>query len=71
MIVAPRWRKIAEDIVLGQGRLAMMTLAIAMGVFAVTAISTAYCILARELDQQYLATNPAAALKPGSRARSV
>ena len=40
----------------------MMTLAIAMGVFAVTAISTAYCILARELDQQYLATNPATAL---------
>lgn len=40
----------------------MMTVAIAMGVFAVTAISTAYCILARELDQQYLATNPAAAL---------
>lgn len=62
MIIAPRWRKIAEDIVLNQGRLATMTLAIAMGVFAVTAISTAYCILARELDQQYLATNPAAAL---------
>jgi putative ABC transport system permease protein len=62
VIIAPRWRKIAEDIVLCQGRLAMMTLAIAMGVFAVTAISTAYCILARELDQQYLATNPAAAL---------
>lgn len=40
----------------------MMALAIAMGVFAVTAISTAYCILARELDQQYLATNPATAL---------
>jgi putative ABC transport system permease protein len=40
----------------------MMTLAIAMGVFAVTAISTAYCILTRELDRQYLATNPAAAL---------
>ena len=60
MIIAPRWKKIAEDFVLCQGRLAMMTLAIAMGVFAVAAISTAYCILARELDRQYLATNPAA-----------
>ncbi len=59
---SPRWKKVAGDIVQSQGRLAMMVVAIAVGVFAVAAISTAYAILSRELDRGYLATNPATAL---------
>jgi putative ABC transport system permease protein len=59
---SPRWRKVAGDIVQNQGRLAMMVTAIAVGVFAVAAISTAYAVLSRELERGYLATNPATAL---------
>jgi putative ABC transport system permease protein len=58
----PRWRKIAGDIGQSQGRLVMMVVAIAAGVFAVAAISTAYTVLSRELDRSYQATKPATAL---------
>jgi putative ABC transport system permease protein len=61
-MLGPRWKKIAGDIVHSQGRMVMMVVAIAVGVFAVTAISTAYAILSRELNRSYLATNPATAL---------
>ncbi len=62
MSLAPRWRKLLGDIRDGQGRLVMMVAAIAVGVFAVTAMSTGYTILKREIRRGYLATNPAAAL---------
>ncbi len=62
MSLSPRWRKIARDAESWQGRLAIMILAIAVGVFAVGALSTGYSILAREIGRGYLATNPAAAL---------
>ena len=45
----------------------MMVVAIAVGVFAVASISTAYTILKREILRNYLSTNPAAALLDGSR----
>jgi putative ABC transport system permease protein len=61
-MLSPRWKKIAGDIGQSQGRLVMMVVAIAAGVFAVAAISTAYVVLSRELDQSYQATNPATAL---------
>jgi putative ABC transport system permease protein len=60
--LSPRWKKIAGDIGQSQGRLVMMVVAIAAGVFAVAAISTAYVVLSRELDRSYRATNPASAL---------
>lgn len=62
MTLSPRWKKIAGDIVQNQGRLVMMVVAIAAGVFAVAAISTADIILSRELHRSYVATNPATAL---------
>lgn len=61
-MLSPRWNKLAGDVVQSQGRLATMAVAIAVGVFAVAAISTAYTILTRELDRSYRATNPATAL---------
>jgi putative ABC transport system permease protein len=61
-MLSPRWKKIAGDIVQGQGRMVMMVIAIALGVFAVAAISTTYAILSRELNRSYQATNPATAL---------
>jgi putative ABC transport system permease protein len=60
-MLGPRWKKIAGDIGQSQGRLVMMVVAIAAGVFAVAAISTAYVVLSRELDRSYQATNPATA----------
>lgn len=40
----------------------MMIAAIAVGVYAVTTIASAYAILAREIARNYIATNPASAL---------
>jgi putative ABC transport system permease protein len=59
---SPRWKKLGGDIAQARGRLLMMIIAIAVGVFAVASISTAYTILEREIARNYLATNPAAAL---------
>lgn len=61
-MLSPRWSKLLGDAAQSQGRLAIMAIAIAVGVFAVAAISTAYTILTRELDRSYLASNPATAL---------
>ena len=58
----PRWKKLGGDIVENQRRLFMMLTAIAVGVFAVAAIATAYAVLSRELDKNYLTANPPAAL---------
>jgi putative ABC transport system permease protein len=60
-MLSPRWRKLRGDIEQAKGRLLMMVIAIAVGVFAVTSISTAYTILKREIVRNYLSTNPAAA----------
>ena len=62
MKLSPRWRKLRGDIEHAKGRLLMMIIAIAVGVFAVASISTAYTILTREIVRNYLSTNPAAAL---------
>jgi putative ABC transport system permease protein len=61
-MLSPRWKKLRGDIEQAQGRLLMMVIAIAVGVFAVASISTAYTILRREIVRNYLSTNPAAAL---------
>lgn len=60
--MTPRWKKLGGDIVENQGRLFMMWVAIAVGVFAVAAISTTYAVLSREIDKNYLSANPPAAL---------
>lgn len=61
-MLSPRWRKLRGDIEQTKGRLLMMVIAIAVGVFAVASISTAYTILKREIVRNFLSTNPAAAL---------
>jgi putative ABC transport system permease protein len=60
--VTTRWKKLGGDIALNQGRLFMMLTAIAVGVFAVAAIATAYAVLSREIDKNYLSANPPEAL---------
>jgi putative ABC transport system permease protein len=61
-MLSPCWRKLRGDIEQAKGRLLMMVIAIAVGVFAVASISTAYTILKREIVGNYLSTNPSAAL---------
>lgn len=62
MTIAPRWKKLVRDFDAIGGRIAMMVAAIAVGVFAVSAIVSAYAILTREISRNYLDTNPASAL---------
>ena len=63
-MLSPRWKKLAGDLRAMQSRLVMMVLvlAVAVGIFGVTAILSAYTILTREISVNYLGTHPAAAL---------
>ncbi len=58
---SPRWTKMMRDVEFAKGRVAMMVLAIALGVLVVTTILSAYASLTREVSRNYLATLPAAA----------
>lgn len=60
--MSPRWRKLLGDVRATRGRLAMMVLALAAGIFGVGAILSAYGILIREIKLNYLNTNPATAM---------
>jgi putative ABC transport system permease protein len=62
MMISTRWRKLFRDFDAIQGRLLMAVAAIALGIFAVSLIGTAYAILTREISGNYLATNPASAI---------
>lgn len=57
-----RWRKLIRDFYSVRGRMLMAAAAIAVGIFAVAAISSAYAILTREIARNYIATNPGSAL---------
>ena len=57
----PRWKKLWRDFQASTGRMAMMVIAIAVSIFAVGAILSAYTILTREISRNYLGTNPASA----------
>lgn len=62
MNLSVRWRKLIRDFYAVRGRVLMATTAIAVGIFAVAAISSAYAILTREIAHNYIATNPGSAL---------
>ena len=56
------WRKAFRDFWQERGRTVLVVLAIALGISAFAAVLSSYAILTRELDQGYLATNPASAV---------
>lgn len=60
-MLSPRWIKLLRDMQLAPGRMAMMVLAIAAGVFGVATVLTSYTVLSREVARNYLETNPASA----------
>jgi putative ABC transport system permease protein len=58
---SPRWKKILRDLQAARGRMAMVVIAIAVSIFGVGTILSAYTILMREVARNYLGTNPASA----------
>jgi putative ABC transport system permease protein len=56
------WRKASRDFWRERARTVLVVLAIALGISAFAAVLSSYAILTRELDQGYLATNPASAV---------
>lgn len=56
-----RWRKIVRDLWTNDMRTLMAILAMAIGVFAVGSVLSAYALLTREIDVNYLSTTPASA----------
>ena len=59
--MSPRWRKLLGDLQVARGRILMMVLAIAAGLFGVGVILGAFSILTREIRANYRSTNPASA----------
>lgn len=60
-MLSPRWMKMLRDIRTAKGRMIMMVLAIAVGIFGVGTILNAYTVLTREISLNYQSTNPASA----------
>src|ERR1044071_9415374 len=56
------WRKAFRDFWQERSRTILVVVAIALGISAFAAVLSSYAILTRELDQGYLATNPASAV---------
>ena len=56
------WRKAIRDFWQERTRTILVVLAIAIGIAAFSTVMSTYAILVRELDQGYLATNPASAV---------
>ena len=58
---SPRWQKIRRDLWTGRGRMALMTVGVAAGLFALGSTLGGYAVLSRELTRAYLSTRPASA----------
>jgi putative ABC transport system permease protein len=58
---APRWQKVLRDLGGNKGRTVLVVLSIAVGVFAVGAITTTQLLLSPRLAAVYAATTPASA----------
>ncbi len=60
-MISIRWRKVFRDLWLNDIRTILAILATAIGVFGAGSILSAYAILTREIDTNYMSTNPASA----------
>ena len=60
-MVRIRWRKVALDLWSNKARTLLVVAAIAVGVFSVGLVATGQNILLRELNRDYLSSNPASA----------
>lgn len=55
----PRWRKVIADLWDSKTRTILVVSSIAVGVFAIGAIISAYVIMSEDIDHSYISTNPA------------
>ncbi|HFE67348.1 MAG TPA: hypothetical protein ENJ93_08800, partial [Chloroflexi bacterium] len=55
----PRWRKVTADLWDSKTRTILVVASIAVGVFAVGAIITAYVIMSEDIDKSYRNVSPA------------
>jgi putative ABC transport system permease protein len=60
-VINPRWRKVLRDLWLNRTRTFLVVLAVGLGTFGFGTVTGAYSILERELEVEYLASNPASA----------
>lgn len=58
---SPRRQKLLRDLRLNRGRAAMMVVGVAVSLFGVGTMLSAYTILTREISRSYLGTSPASA----------
>jgi putative ABC transport system permease protein len=57
----PRWMKLARDLVVARGRIAMLVIAIAASIFAMALMLSTFTVMTREMNANYLGINPASA----------
>lgn len=60
-MLSPRWIKLMRDVQVAPGRLVIMLLAMAAGVFGLATLLSSHTLLKREVSRNYLSTNPASA----------
>jgi len=59
--MSPRWIKMLRDARLARGRLAMIVVALAVGIAALVTMAGTYVVMRREVPRNYIGTNPASA----------
>ena len=57
-MISPRWRKILSDLWSNKSRTLLVALSIAVGVFAVGAVSTTYFVMREDVQKDFLSANP-------------
>ncbi len=60
-LISPRWRKGLRDLWINKFRTLLVVLAIAIGIFGLGIVANAFAILTREMNANYMGTNPASA----------
>jgi putative ABC transport system permease protein len=58
-VLKPRWRKVIADLWAGRSRTLLVVASIAVGVFAIGAISSGHAIMAEDIDASFASVNPA------------
>lgn len=61
MIFNTKWRKIYRDLFASKARSLLVIVAIAIGIFGISVVANSYAILLREMNKNYMSTNPASA----------
>ncbi|HYF81828.1 MAG TPA: FtsX-like permease family protein [Clostridia bacterium] len=61
-MLSSRWHKLIGDLSVNKMRTVFVILAICIGVFGISVVANSYSILLREMDKNYMNTNPSSAV---------